>query len=57
MSQLFASGSQKIGASVLPMNIQGWFHKNFLFNTYKLLEQLNKKKTKKQQKKKLTKKN
>ena len=30
MSQLFASGGQNIGASaltsVLPMNIQGWFH-------------------------------
>ena len=25
MSQLFASGNQSIGASVLPMSIQGWF--------------------------------
>ena len=35
MSQLFASGGQSTGASasasVLPMNIQGWFHFNHLF--------------------------
>ena len=25
MSQLFTSGDQSVGASVFPMNIQGWF--------------------------------
>ena len=39
-----SSGGQKFGTSVLPGNIQGWFHKNFHFNTCKLLVHLHYKK-------------
>ena len=42
MSQFFVSGGQIIGASasasVLPMNIQDWFHKEFGSDTYEPLQ-------------------